>query len=143
MLKNEILINQAKLFNHIFNLIFDHVFVKIGFFVQIISFFLWFQRFYRAPELFQKDKQINVTTKCDIYSLGIVMWQMLTRESPYHEEHEDPHVIIYQIVTRKLRPKFPNNSLLNVPKCPSCASFFLFNVLLFINSPERATFMAS
>ena len=47
------------------------------------------------------------------------MWQMLTRESPYHEEHEDPHVIIYQIVTRKLRPKFPNNSLLNVPKLNS------------------------
>jgi hypothetical protein len=42
------------------------------------------------------------------------MWQLLTRESPYHEYHEDNQVIVYQIVTKNLRPQFPkipfNNS---------------------------------
>lgn len=46
-----------------------------------------------------------MTTKCDIYSLGILMWQLLTRDSPYHSEN--PHVIIYQIVTNLRRPEFP------------------------------------
>lgn len=35
------------------------------------------------------------------------MWQLLTRESPYHEYHEDPQVVVYQIVSKKLRPQFP------------------------------------
>lgn len=69
--------------------------------------------FYRAPELFRADKldlskrKESVTPKCDIYSLGILMWQLLTRDSPYH--NENPHVIIYQIVTNLRRPEFPSN----------------------------------
>jgi len=68
--------------------------------------------YYRAPELFRCDKELYnhieaVTSKCDIYSLAIVMWQLLTRESPYHEYHEDPQVVVYQIVSKKLRPQFP------------------------------------
>ena len=65
--------------------------------------------FYRAPELFRNDLQSNnnsnVTTSCDIYSLGICMWQLLTREFPYNGEN--PHVIIYQIVSKGLRPEYP------------------------------------
>ena len=36
------------------------------------------------------------------------MWQLLTRDSPY--QNENPHVIIYQIVTNLRRPEFPNNN---------------------------------
>lgn len=67
--------------------------------------------FYRAPELFRADKlnttqrKYSVTPKCDIYSLAILMWQLLTRDSPYN--NENPHVIIYQIVTNLRRPEFP------------------------------------
>ncbi len=35
------------------------------------------------------------------------MWQLLTRESPYHEYHENPQVVIYQIISKNLRPRFP------------------------------------
>jgi proto-oncogene serine/threonine-protein kinase mos len=59
--------------------------------------------FYRAPELFHEHT--HVSTACDIYSFGICMWQLLTREYPY--DGENPHVIIYQIVSRNLRPQYP------------------------------------
>lgn len=39
------------------------------------------------------------------------MWQLLTRESPYHEYHEDPQVIVYQIVSKNLRPQFPTSAM--------------------------------
>ncbi len=35
------------------------------------------------------------------------MWQLLTRESPYNEYYENPQVVIYQIISKKLRPRFP------------------------------------
>jgi proto-oncogene serine/threonine-protein kinase mos len=60
--------------------------------------------FYRAPELFCHS-QSQVSTACDIYSLAICLWQLLTRDTPYHDD--DPHVIIYQIVSQNLRPKYP------------------------------------
>lgn len=43
------------------------------------------------------------------------MWQLLTRDSPYH--NENPHVIIYQIVTNLRRPEFPNNSNIEDDNC--------------------------
>lgn len=77
--------------------------------------------YYRAPELFriQMDQQVrmfsNLSPACDIYSLAICMWQLLTRDSLYN--NENPHVIIYQIVTKDLRPQFPQTvkSVFNKP----------------------------
>lgn len=60
--------------------------------------------FYRAPELFCHG-QSQISTACDIYSLSICLWQLLTRDTPYNVD--DPHVIIYQIVSQNLRPKYP------------------------------------
>lgn len=96
--------------------------------------------YYRAPELFRGDKTFfernveSVSFKCDIYSLGIVMWQLLTRESPYHEYHENPQVIVYQIVSKNLRPQFPSliedpaicntdNQILKSPLVTQCSNF--------------------
>ncbi len=79
--------------------------------------------FYRAPELFRNDSlpisanSSNVTTSCDIFSLGICMWQLLTRDSPYRGEN--PHVIIYQIVSKGIRPEYPDLKSINEvqPRC--------------------------
>lgn len=92
--------------------------------------------YYRAPELFRGDKTFFerncelVTFKCDIYSLGIVMWQLLTRESPYDEYHEDPQVIVYQIVSKNLRPQFPTNNVINreIPLSPLKSSKSINNM---------------
>ena len=48
---------------------------------------------YQAPELFTM-KKINL--KSDIFSFGILMWQVLAKESqPYPGWH--PHAIIYKV----------------------------------------------
>ena len=56
---------------------------------------------YQAPELF-KDKLVSL--KSDIFSLGIMTWQLITGESqPYPGWH--PHTIIFKVVTEDVRPR--------------------------------------
>lgn len=60
---------------------------------------------YRAPELLKGEEP---TIKSDMYSLGICLWQMLTREQPYGLESQ--FVVIFGVVANQMRP-----SLLQVP----------------------------
>jgi len=55
---------------------------------------------YRAPELLKGE---SPSTKADIYSYGICLWQMLTREQPYGNENH--HVVIFGVVAYQLRPE--------------------------------------
>jgi proto-oncogene serine/threonine-protein kinase mos len=57
---------------------------------------------YAAPELF-KGSQPSLA--CDIYSLGIIMWQLVTREIAFVKSPVDS--IIYRVIAQKLRPTFP------------------------------------
>ncbi|RWS26942.1 hypothetical protein B4U80_07497 [Leptotrombidium deliense] len=67
---------------------------------------------YMAPELFKNSKP---TTKCDIYSFGIIMWQLVCRTIPY-SNIESPEIIIYKVVAENLRPTFSNEAMLNFNK---------------------------
>ena len=54
---------------------------------------------YQAPEMF-KLKILH--RKCDIFSFGILMWQLLVKEpNPYPESH--PHTIIFLVVSEDSR----------------------------------------
>ncbi|KAK6726805.1 hypothetical protein RB195_004861 [Necator americanus] len=57
-----------------------------------------------APEIIRGSKQY--TAKCDVYSFGIIMWQIIARrDSPYLASHpHDAYVIYWNIVTTNLRP---------------------------------------
>lgn len=55
---------------------------------------------YRAPELLKGE---SPSTKADIYSYGICLWQMLNREQPYGNENQ--HVVIFGVVAYQLRPE--------------------------------------
>ncbi|KIH43128.1 hypothetical protein ANCDUO_26873, partial [Ancylostoma duodenale] len=57
-----------------------------------------------APEIIRGSKQY--TAKCDVYSFGIIMWQIIARrDSPYIASHpHDAYVIYWNIVTKNLRP---------------------------------------
>ncbi|XP_022091267.1 serine/threonine-protein kinase mos-like [Acanthaster planci] len=60
---------------------------------------------YRAPELLRGRPP---TTKADIYSYGVTLWQMLTRETPFAGENH--HVVIFGVVAHNLRPSLPENA---------------------------------
>lgn len=48
---------------------------------------------YTAPEIF---RGLKPTTKADIFSLGILMWQLITRDKPYNQVEQ--HSIIYRVI---------------------------------------------
>uniref|UniRef100_A0A0K0CWX6 Mitogen-activated protein kinase kinase kinase n=1 Tax=Angiostrongylus cantonensis TaxID=6313 RepID=A0A0K0CWX6_ANGCA len=57
-----------------------------------------------APEIIRGSKQY--TTKSDIYSFGIIMWQIIARrDSPYLASNpHDAYAIYWNIVAKNLRP---------------------------------------
>ncbi|XP_010047803.2 uncharacterized protein LOC104436653 [Eucalyptus grandis] len=58
-----------------------------------------------APELFN-NKNNMVTEKVDVYSFGIVMWELLTGEEPYANLRSED--IIAGIIKGTLRPEIPS-----------------------------------
>ncbi|KAI3409304.1 Protein kinase domain-containing protein [Psidium guajava] len=58
-----------------------------------------------APELFNNNDNM-VTEKVDVYSFGIVMWELLTGEEPYANLRSED--IIAGIIKGTLRPEIPS-----------------------------------
>lgn len=57
---------------------------------------------YRAPELLKGE---DPTYKADVYSFGILLWQLLSREIPYKLQNHQ--VVIFRVVSCNLRPPIP------------------------------------
>lgn len=68
------------------------------------NFYLTGTHAYKAPELLLGKFP---TAQADMYSLGICMWQMLSRVDPY--AGEDPQLVIFGIATNTIRPVLPNS----------------------------------
>jgi serine/threonine protein kinase len=49
---------------------------------------------YSAPEMFSSEQEIS--EKCDVYSLGITMWQLVMSKIPFGEDL-NPMELIYQV----------------------------------------------
>eukprot|EP00002_Diphylleia_rotans_P012994 TRINITY_DN2530_c1_g1_i4.p1 TRINITY_DN2530_c1_g1~~TRINITY_DN2530_c1_g1_i4.p1 ORF type:complete len:2539 (+),score=349.69 TRINITY_DN2530_c1_g1_i4:56-7672(+) len=56
--------------------------------------------YWMAPEVISGDK---FTAAADVYSFGIVMWEVLSRRDPY-EEQENILAVAIQVVSERLRP---------------------------------------
>lgn len=59
---------------------------------------------YAAPEVLRGARPSPAS---DMYSFGILLWQVKTRELPFAREH--PHVIIYKVAHYGCRPVFIND----------------------------------
>jgi len=59
-----------------------------------------------APEVLRHQRY---SVKADVYSFGICLWEMATREDPY--QNIPPFQVILQVATKGLRPEIP-------PDCP-------------------------
>ena len=64
---------------------------------------------YQAPEFLRGQAP---TTHCDIYSLGILLWQLDSRELPFSGSH--PHSVMYQVVAMTARPASPAQASVNM-----------------------------
>uniref|UniRef100_H3C911 Protein kinase domain-containing protein n=2 Tax=Tetraodon nigroviridis TaxID=99883 RepID=H3C911_TETNG len=53
---------------------------------------------HRSPELLKGEA---VSPKADIFSFGITMWQLVTREQPYSGDRQH---VLYAVVAHNLRP---------------------------------------
>lgn len=56
-----------------------------------------------APEALREDP---CSEKVDVWSFGIVLWELLTREPPFRDLEQNS--IIFLVGSGKLRPKIPS-----------------------------------
>ncbi|KAL6080092.1 putative serine/threonine-protein kinase SIS8 [Balamuthia mandrillaris] len=56
-----------------------------------------------APEVLRNERY---TEKADVYSFGIVLWEMATREDPYGGM--PPFQVVFAVATEKIRPEIPD-----------------------------------
>ncbi|XP_051966705.1 proto-oncogene serine/threonine-protein kinase mos [Xyrauchen texanus] len=71
---------------------------------------------HRAPELLKGEE---VSPRVDIYSFGITMWQLLTREPPYEGDRQ---CVLYAVVAYNLRPALTRDVFIPSPLGPACRS---------------------
>ncbi|XP_054622068.1 proto-oncogene serine/threonine-protein kinase mos [Dunckerocampus dactyliophorus] len=60
---------------------------------------------HRAPELLKGE---GVSAKCDIFSFGITMWQMITSQQPYLGDRQH---VLYAVVANNLRPSVEDQAV--------------------------------
>lgn len=60
---------------------------------------------YRAPELLKGG---NPSFKADVFSLGICLWQLWSREIPYKLQNHQ--IVIFRVVACNLRPEIPEGN---------------------------------
>ena len=75
-------------------------------------------RRWSPPEYIEESK---LSTKNDIYQLGLVFWEMMTRQVPFHEYKDDMEYQLMQaICDKKERPTIP-------PTCPKILANLLMH----------------
>ncbi|XP_029003689.1 proto-oncogene serine/threonine-protein kinase mos [Betta splendens] len=72
---------------------------------------------HRAPELLKGE---GVSTKADVYSFGITLWQLITREQPYADK--DRQYVLYAVVAHNLRPSVQDDAAFRSERGRRCGA---------------------
>jgi hypothetical protein len=59
---------------------------------------------YMAPEVMRNEE---ISEKVDIYSMGVIMWELLTQQDPF-SNHSDYQVFVDAVCNKKERPIIPS-----------------------------------
>eukprot|EP01025_Chloroclados_australasicus_P033549 TRINITY_DN3425_c0_g1_i3.p1 TRINITY_DN3425_c0_g1~~TRINITY_DN3425_c0_g1_i3.p1 ORF type:complete len:1239 (-),score=140.11 TRINITY_DN3425_c0_g1_i3:2114-5830(-) len=66
---------------------------------------------YMAPEVL--ESRANIDEKCDIYALGVILWELYTKQKPWWDETPQKRYnhgqIVFQVVNKKNRPRIPDH----------------------------------
>jgi serine/threonine protein kinase len=81
---------------------------------------------YLPPECFLKGKNQRISSKVDIWSLGVVLYQMLFNRKPFFNDYTQEEILTTNSIDDSLVVSFPPK-----PKIKSVC-FFIFFVLLFL-----------
>ena len=60
-----------------------------------------------APEVIRSEPYSG---KADVYSFSLMVWQLITREDPFHNESDSAAVAIRVATDKNIRPPFPDNT---------------------------------
>ena len=60
---------------------------------------------YMAPEMMRCDDGYAPTSAADVWSFGVIVWQMITLSTPY--PGKEAPVVSFQVAMSKLRPIIP------------------------------------
>ena len=77
--------------------------------------------FTKAPEVLSESSEI--TPSCDVFSMGIIMWEMLNQKLVYSDSNIPWTQITHRIVTEDMRPSI--NEVECNPKSEARISFFI------------------
>lgn len=75
--------------------------------ISLIYIFFKLEQFWQSPEQL-RGKKSKGSKEGDIFSLGIILLEIITRSYPYHIERKSmkPKEIVSKIIDRKCQPKF-------------------------------------
>ncbi|XP_060658779.1 putative mitogen-activated protein kinase kinase kinase 7-like [Drosophila nasuta] len=57
--------------------------------------------YYMAPEIVERPEY---TVKCDVYSFGIILWEVMSRKKPFNNLENETSYFILNKVMKGLRP---------------------------------------
>ena len=68
---------------------------------------------YLPPECFDDKSQINISSKVDIWSCGIILYEMLFRKKPFGQNYSQDKILQEKVMFNARRVEFPPKPIIS------------------------------